>query len=136
MASSAGAINDLEHATSYTPLLNNPVPAGQRRRLPIKNFSYIFLSVLFVSFLVVLVIYNPLDQEVPKAATTGNGDPLMIISTSFASSRGVLQGVSEKSFRLQSDADVLEIYPWTNAMLSWQRTSFHFQPEKNWMNGG
>ncbi|VAI68177.1 unnamed protein product [Triticum turgidum subsp. durum] len=25
-------------------------------------------------------------------------------------------------------------FPWSNAMLQWQRTGFHFQPEKNWMN--
>ncbi|CAM0870595.1 unnamed protein product [Alopecurus aequalis] len=25
-------------------------------------------------------------------------------------------------------------FPWTNAMLRWQRTGFHFQPEKNYMN--
>ncbi|KAI7995999.1 Acid beta-fructofuranosidase [Camellia lanceoleosa] len=27
------------------------------------------------------------------------------------------------------------IFPWTNRMLTWQRTSFHFQPKINWMNG-
>jgi sucrose:sucrose fructosyltransferase len=26
-------------------------------------------------------------------------------------------------------------FPWSNAMLQWQRTGFHFQPEKNYMNG-
>lgn len=50
-------------------------------------------------------------------------------------SRGVSQGVSEKSNIKLSLSDVDEIYPWTNAMLSWQRTGFHFQPPKNWMNG-
>ncbi|XP_037423894.1 sucrose:sucrose 1-fructosyltransferase-like [Triticum dicoccoides] len=25
-------------------------------------------------------------------------------------------------------------FPWSNAMLQWQRTGFHFQPEKNYMN--
>ena len=25
-------------------------------------------------------------------------------------------------------------FPWSNAMLQWQRTGFHFQPQKNWMN--
>jgi len=24
--------------------------------------------------------------------------------------------------------------PWSNAKLQWQRTGFHFQPQKNWMN--
>ncbi|KAI4980272.1 hypothetical protein ZWY2020_020757 [Hordeum vulgare] len=26
-------------------------------------------------------------------------------------------------------------FPWSNAMLQRQRTGFHFQPEKNYMNG-
>jgi beta-fructofuranosidase len=51
-----------------------------------------------------------------------------------AATRGVAEGVSEKS-----NAPALlgggGAYDWTNAMLSWQRTAFHFQPEKNWMNG-
>ncbi|KAI4965640.1 hypothetical protein ZWY2020_051210 [Hordeum vulgare] len=49
-----------------------------------------------------------------------------------AASRGVVQGVSEKS-----TAPALlggGAYDWTNAMLAWQRTAFHFQPQKNWMN--
>nr|3UGF_A Chain A, Sucrose:(Sucrose/fructan) 6-fructosyltransferase [Pachysandra terminalis]3UGF_B Chain B, Sucrose:(Sucrose/fructan) 6-fructosyltransferase [Pachysandra terminalis]3UGG_A Chain A, Sucrose:(Sucrose/fructan) 6-fructosyltransferase [Pachysandra terminalis]3UGG_B Chain B, Sucrose:(Sucrose/fructan) 6-fructosyltransferase [Pachysandra terminalis]3UGH_A Chain A, Sucrose:(Sucrose/fructan) 6-fructosyltransferase [Pachysandra terminalis]3UGH_B Chain B, Sucrose:(Sucrose/fructan) 6-fructosyltran len=25
-------------------------------------------------------------------------------------------------------------YPWSNAQLSWQRTAFHFQPERSWMS--
>lgn len=48
------------------------------------------------------------------------------------SSRGAAAGVSEKSTSgiLGSAA----AYPWTNNMLAFQRTAFHFQPEKNWMN--
>jgi hypothetical protein len=34
--------------------------------------------------------------------------------------------------RAGADADG---FPWSNAMLQWQRTGFHFQPEMNWMNG-
>jgi beta-fructofuranosidase len=26
-------------------------------------------------------------------------------------------------------------FPWSNAMLEWQRTGYHFQPKKNYMNG-
>jgi beta-fructofuranosidase len=55
-------------------------------------------------------------------------------------SRGVSAGVSEKSNTFLSAAGnkvggESESFPWNNTMLSWQRTSFHFQPEKNWMNG-
>ncbi|RWV97478.1 hypothetical protein GW17_00039729, partial [Ensete ventricosum] len=48
-------------------------------------------------------------------------------------SRGPAEGVSEKSSMglLRSSPS----YPWTNSMLLWQRTAFHFQPQKNWMNG-
>lgn len=52
-------------------------------------------------------------------------------------SRGVSSGVSEKSssmlFAVKDGAS--KAFPWDNSMLSWQRTAFHFQPEKNWMNG-
>jgi hypothetical protein len=26
-------------------------------------------------------------------------------------------------------------FPWSNGMLQWQRTGYHFQPKKNYMNG-
>ncbi|GJN02218.1 hypothetical protein PR202_ga19548 [Eleusine coracana subsp. coracana] len=53
-----------------------------------------------------------------------------------AASRGVVEGVSEKTTApLLGGAVVGDYYGWTNAMLSWQRTAFHFQPPKNWMNG-
>ncbi|KAG1354491.1 beta-fructofuranosidase 1 [Cocos nucifera] len=47
-------------------------------------------------------------------------------------SRGTAEGVSEKS-----NGPILgatPVYPWTNVMLVWQRTAFHFQPQENWMN--
>ncbi|XP_078448103.1 beta-fructofuranosidase 1-like [Wolffia australiana] len=48
-------------------------------------------------------------------------------------SRGKSAGVSEKSSgALLGEPDLR--FPWTNDMLLWQRTAFHFQPEKNWMN--
>ncbi|KAK1285080.1 Beta-fructofuranosidase, soluble isoenzyme I [Acorus calamus] len=47
--------------------------------------------------------------------------------------RGVREGVSEKSsgVRLSGGA----AHPWSNEELIWQRTAYHFQPFKNWMNG-
>lgn len=54
-------------------------------------------------------------------------------------SRGVSAGVSEKSNNYNNNmllgSSASESFPWNNTMLSWQRTAFHFQPEKNWMNG-
>ncbi|XP_073359416.1 sucrose:sucrose 1-fructosyltransferase-like isoform X1 [Aegilops tauschii subsp. strangulata] len=31
--------------------------------------------------------------------------------------------------------DEADGFPWSNAMLQWQRTGYHFQPDKNYMNG-
>lgn len=50
--------------------------------------------------------------------------------------RGVSEGVSMKSFRRPSLGEEPPAnFPWNSNVLSWQRTSFHFQPTKNWMNG-
>jgi sucrose:sucrose fructosyltransferase len=53
-------------------------------------------------------------------------------------SRGPNAGVSEKTSgaddRVRLMGDSGNAFPWSNAMLRWQRTGFHFQPEKNWMN--
>lgn len=46
--------------------------------------------------------------------------------------RGVAEGVSAKSWGRHLG---YPSYPWTQRMLDWQRTGFHFQPNKNWMNG-
>ncbi|KAJ0960235.1 hypothetical protein J5N97_001947 [Dioscorea zingiberensis] len=47
-------------------------------------------------------------------------------------SRGPSDGVSEKSTGLLPGSS--PSFPWTNNMLRWQRTAFHFQPQLNWMN--
>ncbi|KAI3453595.1 hypothetical protein Pfo_010258 [Paulownia fortunei] len=45
--------------------------------------------------------------------------------------RGVAEGVSSKSFGPLLGAPA---YSWSTKLLAWQRTAFHFQPRKNWMN--
>ncbi|XP_042505877.1 beta-fructofuranosidase, soluble isoenzyme I-like [Macadamia integrifolia] len=124
---------DLENAIpcSYAPLPDEesqPEIQTTRRR-PVKVFASIFTIVFFLAMFILL-----LGSQRSETPETIEGE----ISSSAASeisrsvSRGVSQGVSEKAFRLFSgDSDV---YSWTNAMLSWQRTEYHFQPEKNWMN--
>jgi beta-fructofuranosidase len=60
-----------------------------------------------------------------------------------ARSRGRDAGVSEKTSGAAEEMGFLgagsgadaDGFPWSNAMLQWQRTGFHFQPEMNWMNG-
>ncbi|KAG8382399.1 hypothetical protein BUALT_Bualt05G0073300 [Buddleja alternifolia] len=50
-------------------------------------------------------------------------------------SRGVVEGVSSKSFRPLMGAPSDAAFSWTSKLLAWQTTAFHFQPKKNWMNG-
>jgi len=64
--------------------------------------------------------------------------PIAVGETAAAArSRGPAAGVSEKT---SGASGVLlgegggNAFPWSNAMLQWQRTGFHFQPQKNWMN--
>lgn len=58
---------------------------------------------------------------------------------SMRRSRGRDAGVSEKTSGVMSSGLLQagegdNAFPWSNAMLQWQRTGFHFQPQKNWMN--
>ncbi|CAN4127581.1 unnamed protein product [Withania somnifera] len=69
----------------------------------------------------------PPDETVCKIL----GSNLMPLTTMRTMARGVEEGVSAKSHGHFLGA---RPFPWTKEMLTWQRTSFHFQPKKNWMN--
>ncbi|XP_008234397.1 PREDICTED: beta-fructofuranosidase, soluble isoenzyme I-like [Prunus mume] len=122
------------NTTSYTPLPGDPLlsgpPATPRR--PLKGFAVIFASVIFLMSLVALIInQGPPQQDghhhEKQSASTASSE-----TTSYSRlPRGIAQGVSAKSNPSFSDE---ASYNWTNAMFSWQRTAFHFQPERNWMN--
>ncbi|CAK7355803.1 unnamed protein product [Dovyalis caffra] len=71
------------------------------------------------------------DRNVSLATSNETAKPETLMP---AGSRGVSAGVSEKANVNLKGAQVKD-YPWNNSMLSWQRSAFHFQPEKNWMNG-
>ncbi|KAG8057846.1 hypothetical protein GUJ93_ZPchr0002g23393 [Zizania palustris] len=103
---------------SYSPLPAESSGAGRARRRPL------CAALLLVSAAVLLIVAalsgrRPMDAEVMERR---------------GGSRGPEAGVSEKTSggRLGAEAD--NAFPWSNAMLQWQRTGFHFQPEKNWMN--
>ncbi|KAL3498677.1 hypothetical protein ACH5RR_041409 [Cinchona calisaya] len=49
--------------------------------------------------------------------------------------RGVAEGVSAKSNDPLLLGEGENPFSWTNKMLAWQRSAFHFQPRKNWRNG-
>ncbi|KAF9668226.1 hypothetical protein SADUNF_Sadunf15G0107100 [Salix dunnii] len=122
--------SDLEHAP-YTPLPDKPFPA--RIRWPFKGFAAILASLIFLLSLVALII-NQSQESLPKLdqnRSPSTSRPAE--SFSKPEPRGVAQGVSPKS-NPSFFSDKVS-YNWTNAMFSWQRTAYHFQPEKNWMNG-
>ncbi|KAK4480612.1 hypothetical protein RD792_013690 [Penstemon davidsonii] len=117
---------DAERATSYVPIPGGP-PADHRRSKKIFA-SILFSSFLLLSLILMITINYRQGSEVNDVRVENKP------STSIQPpSRGVSQGVSEKVFRRVSGG--ASSFTWTNTMLSWQRTSFHFQPEKNWING-
>lgn len=121
-----------EHAP-YTSLRGQPSTAGPpiKLRRPLKVFSVTFASFIFLLSLVTLIINQ--SQE-PLPTPNKNPSPSTPKATSFAKRepRGVAEGVSAKSNPSFFSDGVS--YNWTNAMFYWQRTAYHFQPERNWMN--
>ena len=122
-----------QNSAFYAPLPDHPSSGGApaTRRRPLKSFAAIFASVVFLLSLVTLIInqsQEPLltPNRAPSPSRTSK-------PASFSNAqRGVAEGVSAKSNPSLSD----EVsFNWTNAMFSWQRSAYHFQPEKNWMNG-
>lgn len=81
--------------------------------------------ILLVSTLIVLLSI----QQVPKATNHDHKDELKESPLS-----SVLAEKLEQENIQEVSGDKDEAIKWTNAMLSWQRTSFHFQPQMNWMN--
>eukprot|EP00257_Ricinus_communis_P000986 XP_002510944.2 acid beta-fructofuranosidase 1, vacuolar [Ricinus communis] len=121
-----------EHAPC-TPLLEQPSLLGPSTKLrrPLKVFTVTFASLIFLLSLVTLIMNQ---SQGPLPTPNKNRSPSTPKSTSFSEHvpRGVAEGVSAKSNPSFFSNGVS--YNWTNAMLSWQRTAYHFQPEKNWMN--
>lgn len=111
--------SNIYHAL-HTPMLNSS-------KKPSKVIIVTFASIVFLISMVALII-NQSQNSFKKIEIIH----VTNISSSIKLPRGVAQGVSAKS-NLYNFHKVS--YNWTNAMISWQRTAFHFQPQKNWMNG-
>lgn len=123
------------HQAHYTPLPENPSGAGPPAsgRRPFQVFAVIVVSVLFLASMVALIVNQSREEALEKPSGKDGLAPLMSKNRSFSEQpRGVAEGVSAKSNPSLSEEPS---YNWTNAMFSWQRTAFHFQPQKNWMNG-
>ncbi|XP_073220755.1 acid beta-fructofuranosidase isoform X2 [Cicer arietinum] len=122
--------NDVE--CSYVPVSDELHATGPSAVLRgrSKTVVAVFWGMLVVVSLVALTSNGNIDHVSTSAST--NKD----LNTETLPARGVCAGVSEKSnTRLFTNNNNGEWFPWNNSMLSWQRTAFHFQPEKNWMNG-
>lgn len=109
----------------YIALQNSASPDA-RRPLKLKGTLVIIGSIVFLISLVALFNIN---QNHHLEKMQNNMKPSTI--ESISQPRGIAEGVSAKSNLFLSAIT----YNWTNAMLSWQRTAFHFQPQQNWMNG-
>ncbi|KAK7322445.1 hypothetical protein VNO77_25825 [Canavalia gladiata] len=114
-----------DHAL-YTPLLKNAHRSS-------KGTLGIFCSIIFLMSLVAFIMNEGHNSLEKLENSTIEITPFSNISLRPQLPRGVAQGVSAK-FNNPSLFQKVS-FNWTNAMLSWQRTAFHFQPQKNWMNG-
>lgn len=119
---------DLEQAP-HTPLLESPSLEGTSGRRPLIK---IFGSTVFILSLLAVLIINQSHEPLLEKQQNINLTPNFTTETINSVPRGIGEGVSAKSDPTLSQK---VSYEWTNAMLSWQRTAFHFQPENNWMNG-
>lgn len=122
----------LQQPPLHTPLLDRPVrPAGRSLRL----FILISVSSL-ISLYNLLTVTSVVRQRIQTQPPQRDFETTPFCnnnnSSCFMLPRGVAEGVSPKSNPSLSFKDA---FNWTNAMFSWQRTAFHFQPQNNWMNG-
>uniref|UniRef100_J3LZX5 beta-fructofuranosidase n=1 Tax=Oryza brachyantha TaxID=4533 RepID=J3LZX5_ORYBR len=111
-------------------------PARARKRQPAiitAVLPAVASAVVLLGLAALFLVYGFRDEG--RADVVAPGAVEVVVASS--SSRGVVEGVSEKSNApsLRLGGGKVRDYDWTNAMLSWQRTAFHFQPPNNWMNG-
>uniref|UniRef100_A0ACD5UCI6 Uncharacterized protein n=2 Tax=Avena sativa TaxID=4498 RepID=A0ACD5UCI6_AVESA len=115
-----------------TNLVEGPRRPPARQKRPSTVLPAIAWTAVLLLLLSGLVVYRGRRDDGGQQAVARPGDQVVV---EVAASRGVAQGVSEKSTGpALLGGGGRGAYEWTNAMLAWQRTAFHFQPEKNWMN--
>ena len=121
---------------SYAPLPNGDEPNGLGRirwrpdKIGLIILSGLMVSALLISFLDYNAKSNVARNELTKEGLPeSDGVPVKV-------SRGKAHGVSEKTNGLSlKGLRSSNYFDWNDLQLTWQRTSFHFQPQKNWMNG-
>lgn len=126
MASSESLLLVTSQQDPLSDSRSDSIPETRRRR-PITVHFAVLSGFLLIALYVALIVTHD-----------GSARNNYVNHEAAAESRARLAGVSEKSnervSRLSDDRKT-EAFEWNNTMLSWQRTAFHFQPEKNWMNG-
>nr|AFJ21575.1 vacuolar invertase [Agave tequilana]AFJ21581.1 putative vacuolar invertase [Agave tequilana] len=122
--------SDLESPpTSYASLPSDDQPGSDPPRSSRRLLSIAMAATLLLFGLAALLAISTTESGLgPDPNPVPAPDPKMM-------DRWLAAGVSSKS----SGVGPLKLgsggpYQWTNQMLSWQRTGFHFQPERNWMN--
>ncbi|CAA0834590.1 Acid beta-fructofuranosidase 4- vacuolar [Striga hermonthica] len=129
--SSSPPPHDPEIAASYAPIPTEP-EAAERPRVTRKLLPSILVSSFFLLSLILLIVNQ--GRRGPRAELGGTAPAASV--DYVPPSRGPAQGVSEKVFRrVGGGGGDNQSFAWTNVMLTWQRTAYHFQPEKNWING-
>ncbi|KAH7653247.1 Beta-fructofuranosidase protein [Dioscorea alata] len=93
------------------------------RRSPPTLKPWLLLKAASITSLLLILVFL-LSSRTPLHSSQ-NQQPVL-------TSHGPSKGVSEKSTSQELISSTP--FPWTDSMLKWQRTSFHFQPQKNWMN--
>lgn len=117
----------MDSASDLTPTPYTPLPDHHLSPpLPRKSLNFTTATILISLLLLLVSLLTLLSYHTPSPHATQSPPP-------FRLARGVAEGVSAKSN--PSFSDSVHSFNWTNAMFSWQRTAFHFQPEGNWMNG-
>nr|CAG25609.1 acid beta-fructofuranosidase precursor [Triticum aestivum] len=130
---------------SYAPLPEDAEAAttvGRARRTAGPLCAALMLVTAAVLLMVAALAGVRLAGQLPADGIVGvSGDQTTVDAAMMStSSRGPESGVSEKTSGAAAHGGMLgadasgNAFPWSNAMLQWQRTGFHFQPEKNWMN--
>ncbi|KAM0823257.1 hypothetical protein ACQ4PT_070984 [Festuca glaucescens] len=139
-ARDSGSMPALPLPYSYAALPDDAEAAvvGRGRRTgPL--FAALLLTLAAVLLAIVALAGVRLVGELPAGGVVEPNHPMEVMDV--RGSRGPESGVSEKTSGAASESGGMlgadagsNAFPWSNAMLQWQRTGFHFQPEKNWMN--
>ncbi|PIA50133.1 hypothetical protein AQUCO_01300697v1 [Aquilegia coerulea] len=130
-----------EYPSSYTPLLQDQISKQDHERpRNVQQTSNKGLLLTFSLFICIafVVVFTGSDHSSMSPVVVIDDDNRPSLSSPSEKltpiiPRGVSEGVSEKSFHPVSGDGIL-LFPWSTNMLSWQRTAYHFQPQKNWMN--